>query len=249
MSAKTTSPTIQVKGLRKSYGSHVVLDSIDLDIGTGETLAILGLSGTGKSVLLKLMIGLEHPDRGSILVWGEDITGQQPAQLNDIRKRIGFLFQSAALYDSITVRDNVAFPMKRHSDMSETDQQQAVRKLLISVGMEKDGEKMPAELSGGMKKRVGLARALALSPEILLFDEPTAGLDPITAEDIGELISRIQREHKLTSVIVTHDVNLARVVAHRLALLKDGRILISGTSKEVQRSRDPFVTRFFKAAS
>jgi phospholipid/cholesterol/gamma-HCH transport system ATP-binding protein len=247
--AAPASSSIEVKGLRKSYGNHVVLDSIDFEISPGESLAILGLSGTGKSVLLKLLVGLERPDRGSILIHGADVTVTPPAKLNELRKQIGFLFQSSALYDSISVRDNVAFPLQRHSDKSEADQQQQVQQLLTSVGMDKDGDKMPAEISGGMKKRVGLARALALSPEILLFDEPTAGLDPITADDIGQLIAKVQREQKLTSVIVTHDVSLARVVAGRLALLRDGRILISGSFEELQRSRDPFVSRFFKLAS
>jgi phospholipid/cholesterol/gamma-HCH transport system ATP-binding protein len=249
MNTESSTAAIEIRELRKSYGEHVVLDAVDLAINQGETLAVLGLSGTGKSVLLKLMIGLERPDHGSIRILGEDVVGKTSAQLSELRKRIGFLFQSAALYDSITVRDNVAFPLQRHSNESESEQRQQVKKLLASVGMDKDGDKMPAEISGGMKKRVGLARALALSPEILLFDEPTAGLDPITGGDIADLISQVQHQHQLTSVIVTHDVRLARVVASRLALLRDGRILITGTLAEMERSRDPFVSRFFSATS
>jgi phospholipid/cholesterol/gamma-HCH transport system ATP-binding protein len=164
--------------------------------------------------------------------------------LNEARKKIGFLFQQAALYDSLTVEENVAFPLRRHSKLSDDGRNERVRELLASVGMDQDAHKMPAEISGGMQKRVGLARALALEPDILLFDEPTAGLDPITAAEIDDLILRLQKERKMTSVVVTHDIHGARAVSDRLALMRDGQILIEGTFEDLQKSRDTFVTKF-----
>jgi phospholipid/cholesterol/gamma-HCH transport system ATP-binding protein len=249
MKPSTQKPAIQVKSLRKSFGSQVVLDAIELEVSQGETLAVLGRSGTGKSVLLKLIIGLQQPDAGSVSIHGQEVTGMPLEQLNEIRKKMGFLFQSAALYDSMTVEDNVGFPLKRHTTMSAASRKRKVAELLLSVGMEKNLQKMPAQISGGMKKRVGLARALALSPDILLFDEPTAGLDPIAAREIGELILKLQREHRMASIIVTHDVQVARAVADRLALMRDGKILVEGTLAELHKSRDTFVTRFLQPAA
>jgi phospholipid/cholesterol/gamma-HCH transport system ATP-binding protein len=205
---------------------------------------VLGRSGTGKSVLLKLIIGLHKPDSGSIRVNGEDVTKLKLKELNEVRKKVGFLFQQAALYDSLTIEENVAFPLRRHSSMSDNDRRKRVRELLASVGMEKDSQKLPAELSGGMQKRVGLARALALEPHILLFDEPTAGLDPITAAEIDDLILRLQKERHMTSVVVTHDIHSARAVSDRVALMRDGEVLIEGTFEDLQKSHDPFVTQF-----
>lgn len=242
-------PPIQVKSLRKSFGDQIVLNGIDLEVARGETLAVLGRSGTGKSVLLKLLIGLQRPDSGSIRIHGHEIAGLAMAQLNEIRKKIGFLFQSAALYDSLTVEENVAFPLKRHTNMPEAERRQRVRELLSSVGLAKDLDKMPADISGGMQKRVGLARALALSPDVLLCDEPTAGLDPITAGEIGELILGLQKDRKMTSIIVTHDIHGARAVSDRLALMRDGNILVEGTYEHLQQSRDQFVVQFLRAGS
>jgi phospholipid/cholesterol/gamma-HCH transport system ATP-binding protein len=249
MKADTQKPAIEVKALRKSFGNQLVLDAIDLEVAQGETLAVLGRSGTGKSVLLKLIIGLQQPDAGSVCIHGQEVIGMALEQLNEIRKKMGFLFQSAALYDSMTVEENVGFPLQRHTTMSDASRRRKVRELLLSVGMDKSLDKMPAQISGGMKKRVGLARALALSPDILLFDEPTAGLDPIASGEIGELILKLQREHQMASIIVTHDVQVARAVADRLALMRDGRILIEGTYAELHKSRDTFVTRFFQSAA
>jgi phospholipid/cholesterol/gamma-HCH transport system ATP-binding protein len=243
-----TAAPIQVQSLSKSFGKQTVLKGISLQVARGETLSVLGRSGTGKSVLLKLLIGLHKPDSGSIRVKGEDVTKLSLEELNEVRKTVGFLFQQAALYDSLTVEENVAFPLRRHSKMSNDQRNKRVRELLASVGMEKDSHKLPAQLSGGMQKRVGLARALALEPAILLFDEPTAGLDPITAAETDDLILRLQKERHMASVVVTHDIHGARAVSDRLALLRDGEILIEGTFADLQKSRDPFVVQFLKGS-
>jgi phospholipid/cholesterol/gamma-HCH transport system ATP-binding protein len=242
---QNTAP-VRVKGLSKSFGRQKVLKGIDLEVARGETLSVLGRSGTGKSVLLKLIIGLQKPDSGSIHVHGEEVTKLPMKELNEVRKKVGFLFQQAALYDSLTVEENVAFPLRRHSQMSDSERKKRVRELLESVGMDRDTQKLPSDISGGMQKRVGLARALALDPEILLFDEPTAGLDPITASEIDDLIVKLQKERHITSVVVTHDIHGARTISDRLALMREGQILIQGTFDDLQASRDPFVVQFLR---
>jgi phospholipid/cholesterol/gamma-HCH transport system ATP-binding protein len=242
----TNTPPVQVRALSMSFGQQKVLKGIDLEVGRGQTLSVLGKSGTGKSVLLKLIIGLQKPDSGSIVVHGEEITKLRLAELNEVRKKVGFLFQQAALYDSMTVAENVEFPLRRHLRMSGDERKKRVKELLASVGMESDTDKMPSEISGGMQKRVGLARALALEPEILLFDEPTAGLDPITASEIDDLIVKLQKERQITSVVVTHDIHGARTFSDRLVLLRDGQVLIEGTFDDLEKSRDPFVVQFLK---
>jgi len=244
METTTSAPPIQVKTLRKSFGEQNVLNGIDLQVAQGETLSVLGQSGTGKSVLLKIIIGLQQPDSGSIRIHGREITGLAREPLNEIRTKMGFLFQNSALYDALTVEQNVAFPLERHSNMSAAERKSRVRELLSSVGMEKDLDKLPAQISGGMQKRVGLARALALSPDILLFDEPTAGLDPITASEIDALILQMQKQGNITSIVVTHDLPSARVVSNRLALMRGGRILIEGSFQDLQESKDQFVIQF-----
>ncbi len=210
---------------------------------------MLGRSGTGKSVLLKLLIGLQAPDSGTISVEGREITGSRLEELNEVRKKIGFLFQQAALYDSLTVEENVIFPMGRHSSTSAEEQKRRARELLASVGMREDLDKLPSEISGGMQKRVGLARALALDPEILLFDEPTAGLDPITAAEIAKLIVDLKKQRGLTAVVVTHDIRGARTFADRVVLLNEGKIVAEGDFAELQRSKDEFVSQFFREGS
>ena len=238
---------IVVRDLHKSFGQHTVLNGIDLKVEQGETLAVLGRSGTGKSVLLKLLVGLQKPDSGSIQIHGHEIIDMESEELNKVRRSIGFLFQEAALYDSLTLLENVAFPLQRQNHASPDEQTERARSLLESVGMkDEDLNKLPSQISGGMKKRVGLARALALDPDILLFDEPTAGLDPITANEIEELILKLQEEHNTASVVVTHDLHGARTVSDRMALLREGDIVIEGSFNDLRKSKDPFVAQFLR---
>ena len=246
---ETEQAPVVVKDLRKTFGDQKVLNGISLRVACGETVAVLGRSGTGKSVLLKLIVGLQAPDGGSIHVHGQEITRLEVNRLNEVRKKIGFLFQEAALYDSLCVQDNVAFPLERHTKMSAAERKQKARDLLANVGMDKDLEKLPSELSGGMQKRVGLARALALDPDVLLFDEPTAGLDPITAAEIGKLIVQLKEQRKMTAVVVTHDLRGAKTFADRLVLLHEGRVLAEGSYVELQKSREDFVVQFFSDGS
>src|SRR6266567_4881884 len=244
MNNKKNAPPIVIEDLHKSFGEQVVLDGISLQVASGETVAVLGRSGTGKSVLLKLIIGLQAPDSGSVRISGQEIKSLDTKQLNEVRKRVGFLFQQAALYDSLTVQDNVAFPLSRHMTMSDEDRRQRARELLANVGMDRDIEKMPSEISGGMQKRVGLARALALDPEILLFDEPTAGLDPITAVEIGKLILDLKKKRQMSAIVVTHDVQGAKAYSDRMVLLHNGTIEAQGNLDELQRSKEEFVAQF-----
>ena len=240
-------PVIAVEDLRKSFGSHRVLNGISLSVNRAETLAVLGRSGTGKSVLLRLIIGLETPDSGSIRIHGRDITGLALDRMGEIRKRMGFLFQHAALYDSLTVAENVAFPLEHHrKELSKSERGDRVKQLLAEVGMEGDLNKMPSDISGGMQKRVGLARALALEPDILLLDEPTAGLDPISSGEIDDLILKLQRERQMASIVVTHDLHNARTIANRLALLNEGNVVIEGKFEDLQQSDIGFVKEFLK---
>src|SRR5580700_7252461 len=239
---------VEVDALKKSFGDQCILGGIDFHVAQGETLAVLGRSGAGKSVLLKLMIGLQQPDSGSVKIHGQQIAALQPDQLNEVRKKMGYLFQQGALYDSLSVEENVAFPLNRHTKLSADERKKKTKELLASVGMDRDLDKMPSELSGGMQKRVGLARALALDPDILLFDEPTAGLDPITAAEIGDLIVDLKKKRKMTAVVVTHDIHGARTFADRLILLREGEIAVEGTFADLQKSKDDFVVKFLKNA-
>jgi phospholipid/cholesterol/gamma-HCH transport system ATP-binding protein len=245
--ADGVTPALAVEGLHKSFGSQKVLHGVTLTVGRGETLAVLGRSGTGKSVLLRLIIGLEKPDSGAVRIRGQDIAGLALDQLGEIRKKMGFLFQHAALYDSLTVEQNVAFPLEHHrKQMSKSERHDRVHALLAEVGMENALAKLPSDISGGMQKRVGLARALALDPEVLLLDEPTAGLDPISSAEIDDLVLKLQEEHHMASVVVTHDLHSAKTIADRLALLDQGNVLIEGTFEELQKSDVGFVREFLK---
>ncbi len=238
---------IAVENLCKTFASHTVLDGINLSVNRGETLAVLGRSGTGKSVLLRLIIGLEKPDSGLVRIHGQNIVGLTLDQIGEIRKKMGFLFQHAALYDSLTVAENVAFPLEHHQrEMSRSQRGDRVRQLLAEVGMESDLGKMPSDISGGMQKRVGLARALALEPEILLLDEPTAGLDPISSGEINDLILKLQHERQMASIVVTHDLYSAKTIANRLALLNEGEVVIEGKFEDLEQSNIGFVKEFLK---
>jgi phospholipid/cholesterol/gamma-HCH transport system ATP-binding protein len=238
---------VAVENLHKTFESHKVLDGVTLCVNRGETLAVLGRSGTGKSVMLRLIVGLVTPDIGSVAILGQDIAGLTLDQLGEVRKKMGFLFQHAALYDSLTVGQNVAFPLVRHrSELSKAERRDRVDQLLDEVGLEGAVDKMPSDISGGMQKRVGLARALALDPEILLLDEPTAGLDPIGSSEIDELVLKLQREHQMASIVVTHDMHSARTIANRLALLDRGRVVIEGKFEDLEQSDIALVKQFLK---
>jgi phospholipid/cholesterol/gamma-HCH transport system ATP-binding protein len=238
---------VAIEDVHKSFGSQKVLNGISLSVSRGETLAVLGRSGTGKSVLLRLVIGLEEPNSGAVRIHGQDIAGLTLDQLGEIRKKMGFLFQHAALYDSLTVEQNVAFPLQHHNkEISRSDRVDRVRQLLAEVGMEGHLDKMPSDISGGMQKRVGLARALALEPDILLLDEPTAGLDPISSSEIDDLVLKLQAEHHMASIVVTHDLQSAKAIADRLALLNEGDVVIEGSFEELQKSDIEFVREFLK---
>jgi phospholipid/cholesterol/gamma-HCH transport system ATP-binding protein len=242
-------PPVAVEGVRKSFGDLKVLDGITFELKPSQVTCVLGRSGTGKSVLLKLLIGLEAPDAGKIRLDGQDIPGASPEQLSDTRKKVGFLFQQSALYDSMSIAENVAFPLRRHSEMRDEERNDRVHQLLASVGMDRDIDKMPSDISGGMRKRVGLARALALDPKIILFDEPTAGLDPITAAEIAKLIVDLREQRHMTSIVVTHDLHTARTIADRLIVLDGGKILFDGTFDALEQSKEPFIAQFLKDAA
>jgi phospholipid/cholesterol/gamma-HCH transport system ATP-binding protein len=244
---ESSAQAIAVENLHKSFGSQKVLNGVSLAVRRGETLAVLGRSGTGKSVLLRLIIGLERPDAGSVRIHDQDITGLAIDQMGEVRKKMGFLFQHAALYDSLTVEQNVAFPLVHHKkEMSASERADRVRTLLGEVGMDGALAKMPSDISGGMQKRVGLARALALEPDTLLLDEPTAGLDPISSGEIDDLILKLQEEHHMASIVVTHDLHSAKTIAGRLALLDGGDVVIEGNFEELQKSEIEFVREFLK---
>jgi len=238
---------VTVKDLHKSFGTQHVLNGVSLSVDRGKALAVLGRSGTGKSVMLRLIIGLSKPDSGTIRVDGQDYAGMTLDGMSEVRKKMGFSFQHAALYDSLTVRENVAFPLEHHrKDMTRHEKYDRVTELLVEVGLKGSFERMPSELSGGMQKRVGLARALALDPAILLLDEPTAGLDPIGSGEIDDLVIKLKQERQMASIVVTHDLYSARSIADRLALLNEGNVVIEGTFDELQQSEDEFVRLFLK---
>jgi phospholipid/cholesterol/gamma-HCH transport system ATP-binding protein len=234
--------------LHKSFGAQPVLQGISLVVEPGESVAILGPSGAGKSVLLKHVVGLLHPDRGEVRIDGHPVHTLRGPQRSALRMQMGMVFQGSALLDSLTVGENVAFPLRRHRRMDEGTLQEKVLEKLKLVGMEGAKDRMPAELSGGMRKRVGIARALALEPRILLYDEPTAGLDPVTARSVDEVILRVQQQTGTTTVLVTHDLVTAFRVAQRIAVLAEGRFVLVGPPEALWRSDHPLVVEFLRAS-
>lgn len=237
---------IDVKDVWKGFDDLQVLKGVSMQVLSGSSDVILGRSGIGKSVLLKSMVGLLTPERGSIEVMGQMVMSLKTRELNTLRKSIGYVFQYAALYDSLTVRENLEFPLRKHTDASEEEITERVMEQLRLVGLESVVDKMPSELSGGMKKRIGLARAIIQRPRIVLYDEPTAGLDPITAREISELIQNLEEQFGITSITVTHDLECARIIANRIYILDDGVFQHSGTFDELKQSTDPYTRAFFQ---
>ncbi|WP_395051810.1 ABC transporter ATP-binding protein [Flavobacterium sp.] len=243
-----TKHIIEIKDLRKSYGDNHVLNGFNMILVEGENLVIMGKSGSGKSVMIKCLIGLEAPDNGSIIVMGKDISTLEHEELDELRTEVGFLFQGSALYDSMTVRENLEFPLRRHTKKFGVikDTTPLVMEALENVGLAHTINLMPEELSGGMKRRVALARTLILQPKIILYDEPTTGLDPITAKEILLLMESIQKKYNTSSIIITHDVDCARAISNRMILLVDGVNYAEGAFEELISSKDPKVQAFFK---
>ncbi len=243
---ETNHPVIDIKGLYKSFGENNILKGVDIKVEKGENLVVIGKSGSGKSVTIKCLVGLVKADAGEIKVFGTDITSLQEKELNKIRLKIGFLFQNAALYDSMTVRENLEFPLKRHSkNITQKEIEESIKEILESVGLAEAIDKMPSELSGGMRKRIGLARTLILKPDIILYDEPTTGLDTITSREISELILMMQKKYKTTSIIITHDMACAKLTGDRIVILKEGVIDAEGTYETLEKSENEWVRSFF----
>jgi len=248
MTNPNNKPIIEIRDLKKSYGDNHVLNGFNMSLNEGENLVIMGKSGSGKSVMIKCLIGLERPDSGTITVMGENLGELSRSILDELRTEIGFLFQGSALYDSMTVRENLEFPLRRHTKKFGVlkDTTPLVVEALESVGLAHAINLMPEELSGGMKRRIALARTLILQPKIILYDEPTTGLDPITAKEILILMKSIQQKYNTSAIIITHDVDCARVISNRMILLVDGINYMEGTFDELSKSNDPKVQAFFK---
>jgi phospholipid/cholesterol/gamma-HCH transport system ATP-binding protein len=237
---------ISIKNLCKSFGENDVLKDVNLTVNKGEDLVVLGRSGSGKSVTIKCLVGLVQADKGEIKVFDVDITKLKNEELNKIRSRIGFMFQNGALYDSMSVRQNLAFTLKHHTkEVTDDEIEKQIIEALTNVGLEESIDKMPSELSGGMRKRIALARTLIIQPEIILYDEPTSGLDTITSREISELILSVQKKYKTTSIIITHDMACAKLTGNRIMILKDGIIHAEGTYEELENSTDEWVRSFF----
>lgn len=243
---QTNDVVVEMVHVKKSFGENVVLKDINIKLHAGENLVVLGKSGSGKSVLIKCLVGLIKPDEGKLVVLGKNIEELVHDELNALRKRIGFLFQSGALYDSMNVNENLLFPLRDTKNLSAAEKRKLVEEVLSNVGLEDTIHKMPAELSGGMRKRLGLARTIILKPEIMLYDEPTTGLDPITSKEISNLILEIQSKYKTASIIITHDIACAKLTANRLLVLKDGAIGAEGSFDELEKSDDKDVSAFFE---
>jgi phospholipid/cholesterol/gamma-HCH transport system ATP-binding protein len=239
-------PVVAVKGLRKAFGDHEVLRGVDFHVNKGENLVILGKSGTGKSVLIKCLVGLEWPDEGEIRVFGNDIAALSYAELNESRVRTGFVFQNAALYDSMTVKENLLFPLRQHKkDMTREKKQALVMEMLDNVGLTESIDQLPSKLSGGQSKRIGLARSLILRPELMLYDEPTTGLDTGTGKEISELMIGMKKKYNISSITITHDMTCAKMTADRIIMLREGVVVAEGTYAELERSEDEWIRSFF----
>jgi phospholipid/cholesterol/gamma-HCH transport system ATP-binding protein len=247
MMATESPPAVELRHVTKSFGDRRVLDDVSVTVARGRSVCILGRSGTGKSVTLKHIVGLIAPDAGQVFVEGEDISALSVRDLSRIRQRIGFLFQNAALFDSIRVGENVAFPLRRHTKLRDAEIRAKALDLLGQVGLGDEYDKMPADLSGGMRKRAGLARALALGPAILLADEPSAGLDPVTAAEIDALLVDLKRQSQTTLVVVTHNIPSAKAIGDEFVFLHEGRVLEHGTAADLERSASPLVQQFMQS--
>jgi phospholipid/cholesterol/gamma-HCH transport system ATP-binding protein len=236
---------VEISHLEKSFGSNDVLKDINLKIAPGENLVVFGKSGSGKSVLIKCLVGLIEPNAGHIVLLGSTLSDLKSEEVNALRKKVGFLFQSGALYDSMTVRENLAFPLRDMKSKSKMETDILIQDALEDVGLTDAIDKMPSELSGGMRKRVGLARSLILNPQIILYDEPTTGLDPITSREISQLILDVQKKYNAAAIIITHDVECARITSNRMMIIKDGTSTAEGTFAELSNSKDEWVRSFF----
>lgn len=241
-----TQPVIVIKDLYKTFGENEVLKGINLSVNKGENLVILGRSGSGKSVTIKCLVGLVKADKGEIKIFDDEVTTLNDDDLNDMRVNIGFMFQNGALYDSMSVRQNLKFTLKHHTqNLDETEIESKIMEALENVGLAESIDKMPSELSGGMKKRIALARAIIIKPEIILYDEPTSGLDTITSREISELILSVQEKYKASSIIITHDMACAKTTGNRILILNEGEITAEGTYEELEKSKDEWVHSFF----
>jgi phospholipid/cholesterol/gamma-HCH transport system ATP-binding protein len=246
-SSAQTTPAVRLDGVSKTFGARAVLDDVSFDVAAGSGFIILGRSGTGKSVTLRHIVRLMRPDRGRVFVESDEISALEGPELSRVRRKIGFLFQSAALFDSISVGENVAFPMRRHTKLSDREIKERATEKLASVGLESEYDKMPAELSGGMRKRAGLARALALDPPIVLVDEPSAGLDPITADEIDNLLFELKDRGGTTLIVVTHNIPSAKRLGDELVMLHEGRVVAQGSVADLERSAEPMVRAFMSS--
>lgn len=245
--SSSTQPVIEINNLKKAFEGVNVLKDLSLKLYANENLVVLGKSGSGKSVLIKCIVKLLRPDQGTIIVLGEDLSRLENHELASLRQKIGFLFQSGALYDSMTIKQNLEFPLSRiRKKLSQKERDEKIEEALENVGLSDTLNKMPSELSGGMRKRASLARTVVVDPLIMLYDEPTTGLDPVTSDEISALINDVQKKYKTSSIIITHDIECARATADRLIMLKDGEVYLEGDMEAFEKSKDPVISSFFK---